>query len=165
MDGCGVGNDSAAHDKFRACLSRSGHRVTGQRLAIFEAAMARTEHFTAEDLLDFAREIDDTVSRATVYRTLPIMIKCALVRQVDIGKDLKFYLPNTGNNTQVAQVICLDCDRIFEVNAPFLEWYGNSIASKLGLTPVSQRLQVSARCEALRKMGVCERRAGKKLKD
>jgi len=136
--------------------------VTGQRLAIFEAAMARTEHFTAEDLLDFAREIDDTVSRATVYRTLPIMIKCALVRQVDIGKDLKFYLPNTGNNTQVAQVICLDCDRIFEVNAPFLEWYGNSIASKLGLTPVSQRLQVSARCEALRKSGACERRALKK---
>ena len=136
--------------------------MTGQRLAIFEAAMARTEHFTAEDLLDFAREIDDTVSRATVYRTLPIMIKSALVRQVDIGKDLKYYLPNTGSNTQVAQVICLDCDRIFEVNAPFLEWYGSSIASKLGLVPVSQRLQVSARCEALRKTGVCERRAGKK---
>jgi len=136
--------------------------VTGQRLAIFEAAMARTEHFTAEDLLDFAREIDDTVSRATVYRTLPIMIKSALVRQVDIGKDLKYYLPNTGSNTQVAQVICLDCDRIFEVNAPFLEWYGSSIASKLGLVPVSQRLQVSARCEALRKSGVCERRALKK---
>ena len=136
--------------------------MTGQRLAIFEAAMARTEHFTAEDLLDFAREIDDTVSRATVYRTLPIMIKSALVRQVDIGKDLKYYLPNTGSNTQVAQVICLDCDRIFEVNAPFLEWYGSSIASKLGLVPVSQRLQVSARCEALRKSGVCERRALKK---
>ena len=91
--------------------------------------MARAEHFTAEDLLDFAREIDDTVSRATVYRTLPIMIRSALVREVDIGKDQKYYLPNVNNNTQVAQVICLDCDRIFEVNAPFLEWYGSAIAT------------------------------------
>jgi len=66
LDSCGVGNDSATRNKFRAYLSKSGHKVTGQRLAIFEAAMARTEHFTAEDLLDFAREIDDTVSRATV---------------------------------------------------------------------------------------------------
>ena len=156
-----MGNDSATRDKFRAFLSKSGHKVTGPRLAIFEAAMARTEHFTAEDLLDFAREIDDTVSRATVYRTLPIMIKGALVREVDIGKDEKYYLPNANNNTHVAQVICLDCDRIFEVNAPFLEWYASTIASKLGLSPVTQRLQVSARCEALRKTGVCERRAGK----
>jgi len=159
-----VGNDSAARDKFRAFLSKSGHKVTGPRLAIFEAAMARTEHFTAEDLLDFAREIDDTVSSATVYRTLPIMIKGALVREVDIGKDEKYYLPNANNNTHVAQVICLDCDRIFEVNAPFLEWYASTIASKLGLSPVTQRLQVSARCEALRKTGVCERRPGKRLK-
>jgi len=161
-DICGVGNETATRDKFRDFLSKSGYRVTGQRLAIFEAAMARTEHFTAEDLLEFAREIDDTVSRATVYRTLPIMIRSALVREVDIGKDQKYYLPNVNNNTQVAQVICLDCDRIFEVNAPFLEWYGSAVASKLGLTPVTQRLQVSARCEALRKTGVCERRAGKK---
>ena len=157
-----MGNDSATRNKFKTYLSKSGHKVTGQRLAIFEAAMARTEHFTAEDLLVFAREIDNTVSRATIYRTLPIMIKSALVREVDIGKDQKYYLPNAGGNTPVAQVICLDCDRIFEVSAPFLEWYGSSIASKLGLTPVSQRLQVSARCEALRKTGVCERRAGKK---
>ena len=159
---CDVGNESATRDKFRDFLSKSGHRVTGQRLAIFEAAMARTEHFTAEDLLEFAREIDDTVSRATVYRTLPIMIRSALVREVDIGKDQKYYLPNANNNTQVAQVICLDCDRIFEVNAPFMEWYGIAVSSKLGLSPVTQRLQVSARCDTLRKAGACERRAGKK---
>jgi len=38
-------------------------------LAIFAAAYAQKEHFTAEQLLDQARVIDDSVSRATVYRT------------------------------------------------------------------------------------------------
>lgn len=153
-----VSND-AARDKFKHYLGTKGLRVTNQRLAIFEAAFGQKEHFTAEELLDHARAIDDSVSRATVYRTLPIMTESALLREVDIGTNLKYYRPNTDNNTQVAQVICLDCDKIFEISAPFMEWYGSSVSSKLGLTPVSQRLQVSAHCNALKAAGACPNRA------
>ncbi|SRR5690606_30111934 len=152
-----VSND-AARAKFQSYLGTKGLRVTNQRLAIFEAAFAQKEHFTAEELLDHARAIDDSVSRATVYRTLPIMIESALLREVDIGKNLKYYLPNQGNNTQVAQVICMDCDKIFEISAPFMEWYGTTVSAKLGLTPVSQRLQVSAHCDALKATGTCKHR-------
>jgi Fur family ferric uptake transcriptional regulator len=152
-----VSND-AAREKFKAYLATKGLRVTNQRLAIFEAAFAQPEHFTAEELLVFARAIDDSVSRATVYRTLPIMIESALLREVDIGKNLKYYRPNADNKTQVAQVICMDCDKIFEISAPFMEWYGSSVSSKLNLTPVSQRLQVSAHCNTLRQTGTCKNR-------
>ena len=151
---------SAAREKFRKFLTQKGLRVTNQRLAIFDAAFAQKDHFTAEQLLDYARIIDDSVSRATGYRTLPIMTESALLREVDIGTGEKFYHPNQdGGTTQVAQVVCLDCDRIFEISAPFMEWYGNTVSSKLGLTPVSQRLQVSARCDTLRLTSTCPRRA------
>ncbi len=153
-------NIPAAREKFRKFLTQKGLRVTNQRLAIFDAAVAQKEHFTAEELLDYARTIDDSVSRATVYRTLPIMTESALLREVDIGSGEKFYHPNEdGGSTQVAQVVCLDCDKIFEISAPFMSWYGNTVSSKLGLTPVSQRLQVSARCDTLRLTGSCPRRA------
>lgn len=152
-------NIPEARDKFRKFLTQQGLRVTNQRLAIFDAALAQTEHFTAEQLLDYARAIDDSVSRATVYRTLPIMVESALLREVDIGSGEKFYHPNQeGGTNQVAQVVCLDCDKIFEISAPFMGWYGNTVSSKLGLTPVSQRLQVSARCDTLRVTGTCPRR-------
>ena len=150
---------SAARDKFRHFLTQKGLRVTNQRLAIFETAFAQKEHFTAEQLLDHARKVDDSVSRATVYRTLPIMTESALLREVDIGSGEKFYLPNTGSATsQVAQVVCVDCDKIFEISAPFMEWYGSTVSSKLGLTPVSQRLQVSAHSNSFRQTGTCPRR-------
>jgi Fe2+ or Zn2+ uptake regulation protein len=153
-------NLSEARDKFKKFLTQQGLRVTNQRLAIFNAALAQTEHFTAEELLDYARAIDDSVSRATVYRTLPIMVESALLREVDIGTGEKYYHPNQeGGSTQVAQVVCLDCDKIFEISAPFMGWYGNTVSSKLGLTPVSQRLQVSARCDTLRVTGSCPRRS------
>lgn len=149
----------ASREKFRKFLVQKGLRATSQRLAIFDAAFTLDDHFTAEQLLDHARKLDDSVSRATVYRTLPIMTESALLREVDIGSGEKFYRPNReGAATQVAQVVCLDCDKIFEIGAPFLEWYGNSVSSKIGLTPVSQRLQVSAHCDALRKTGTCAKR-------
>jgi Fur family transcriptional regulator, ferric uptake regulator len=144
----------ASRAKFQTYLSQKGLRVTNQRLAIFDAAFAQKEHFTAEQLLEQARRIDDSVSRATVYRTLPIMTESALLREVDIGSGEKFYFPTSGN-TQVAQVVCIDCDKIFEISAPFMEWYGSTVSSKLGLKPVSQRLQVSAQCIAFHQTGKC----------
>jgi Fe2+ or Zn2+ uptake regulation protein len=149
----------AAREKFRKFLEQKGLRATKQRLAIFDAAFAQQEHFTAEQLLDYARVIDDSVSRATVYRTLPVMTDSALLREVDIGSGEKFYRTNReGDGTQVAQVVCTDCDKIFEISAPFMAWYGSTVSSKLGLTPVTQRLQVSAHCNVFRATGTCPRR-------
>jgi Fe2+ or Zn2+ uptake regulation protein len=134
--------------------------VTNQRLAIFDAALAQKEHFTAEQLLVHAKAIDDSVSRATVYRTLPLMTESHALREVDIGSGEKFYLRVTDSN-QVAQVVCLDCDKIFEISAPFMEWYGSTVSLKLGLKPVAQRLQVSAQCIAYRSNGRCPNRLKK----
>ena len=151
----------ASREKFRSYLAQKGLRTTSQRLAIFDAAFGLKEHYTAEELLAHARVIDDSVSRATVYRTLPILIESNLLREVDIGLGEKYYRAATAGGTQVAQVLCVDCDRIFEISAPFMEWYGSTVSSKLGLRPVSQRLQVRAQCIALSQQGRCPNRTKK----
>lgn len=148
----------AAREKFRDRLAEDGLRITNQRLAILEAALAREEHFTAEELLEHARAIDVSVSRATVYRALPILVASGILREIDIGKNIKFYFAAPDDAALKAQVICDDCNKIFEINAPFLEWYGKSVASKVGLEPVGQRLQVNARCPAFRRDGRCQNR-------
>ena len=154
-------SNDAAREKYKAYLATKGLRVTNQRLAIFDAAFAQKEHFTAEQLLDRARAIDDSVSRATVYRTLPLMTGSNILREVDIGTGEKYYMPAGTGGTQVAQVVCVDCDKIFEISAPFMEWYGSTVSLKLGLKPVSQRLQVSAQCIAFRSNGRCPNRLKK----
>ena len=123
----------SVRDTFKDFLSTKGLRVTNQRLAIFDAAYNYSDHFTAEDLLDRAREIDNSVSRATVYRALPVLTESGLIREVDVGRDYKFYMANKNATTFQAQVICADCDKIFEIDAPFMEWYGKTVADKLGL--------------------------------
>src|SRR5690554_5523784 len=100
-----------ARETFRHFLTQKGLRVTNQRLAILEAVQLQGDHYTAEELLESARLIDDSVSRATVYRTLPILIESGLIREVDVGKDYKYYLTSVHSQTEQAQIICLDCDR------------------------------------------------------
>jgi len=152
---------SETRETFKDFLSSKGLRVTNQRLAIFDAAYEHPDHFTAEDLLERSRDIDDSVSRATVYRALPILTESGLIREVDVGRDYKFYMANRNATTFQAQVICLDCDKIFEIDAPFMEWYGKTVADKLSLNVESQRLQVTAHCEELIASGLCKR-SGKK---
>ena len=51
--------------------------MTDQRRGVFEALFQQTGHFTAEQLLTEAQSLDETVSRATIYRCLPSLLKAA----------------------------------------------------------------------------------------
>ena len=119
-----------AYEKFLRIFKQQNLRVTHQRMAIFDAAYQCPQHFTADDLLDCARAIDDSVSRATVYRAPPILTESRLIREVDIGRDFKYHTANKSVQSFKAQVICMDCDKIFEIDAPFMDWYGKT-ADKL----------------------------------
>ena len=83
------------------------------------------------------------------------LTQSSLIREVDVGRDYKFYTANKNATTFQAQVICVDCDKIFEIDAPFMEWYGKTVADKLGLEVVTQRLQVTARCQSESKSIAC----------
>ena len=146
---------ASSWESFRKFLLTKDLRVTGQRRSIFKAIFALPDHFTAEDLLDRSRQIDETVSRATIYRSLPILHESGIIREVDVGHDSKFYAVNRRSENFKAQVICIDCDKIFEVDAPFMEWYGKTVSENLGLDVKSQRLQVHAECPGQREQNKC----------
>ena len=136
---------------FRTFIAEQGLRATRQRMAVFEAARSLPGHYTAEDLLRKARSLDRTVSRATIYRAIPLLIGSAVIREVDVGRDHKYYLAEVGSTNFRAQLVCESCDTIVEVEAPFMEWYGKAVAAKHGMRPISQKLQVTALCERCQK--------------
>ena len=142
-------------ESFSDFLGSKGLRMTDQRKGVFEALFKQEGHFTADQLLKDAQNLDDTVSRATVYRCLPLMVASGIIRKIDVGQENKFYALNGTSETFKAQVICSDCDRIHDVDAPFMEWYGKTVSEKLGLEVKDQRLQVHAECPQFRVHGNC----------
>lgn len=138
--------NETAQLQFTEFLGRQNLRLTPQRVAILEAALSPADPFTAEELLIKARERDASASRATVYRTITLLVEGALLREIDIGKDHKYYTPQAPSKNFQAQIICADCDKICEIDAPFMDWYSKSVAGKLDMEPLSARLQVVAKC-------------------
>lgn len=131
---------------FKQFLINKGCRITQERFVILEAAFSHELHFTAEELLLQSKSLNASVSRATVYRTLPLLVESGLIREIDVGHDYKYYTAEKTTKTFQTQIICTDCDKIFEVDAPFMEWYGKAVCEKLGMVPVSQRLQINSTC-------------------
>lgn len=130
--------------------------MTAQRMVIIDTVFSTQEHFTADQLLDWARERDRLVSRATVYRTLPLLTESGLVREMDFGKDHKYYDPNYAEHPNHNHVICSDCDKIVEFESERIEELEEEIVQKLGFSVKSQRLQITGSCDALKRMGSCK---------
>lgn len=139
-------------------LEKKGLRKTSQRDAIIEAAFSTTEHYTAEDLLAMAKKLDTSVSRATVYRTLPLLVESGLLREMDFGKDYKFYDPNYIDHPNHNHLICLDCNKIVEFEDVHIDTLENCISKRLGFTPVGKTVRIEANCEELERTGACKGR-------
>jgi Fur family transcriptional regulator, ferric uptake regulator len=148
----------AAKDRFVAFLATKNLRMTSQRHAIVDAVFSTEEHFTADQLLDWSRARDKSVSRATVYRTLPLLTESGLVREMDFGKDYKFYDPNYAEHPNHSHIICEDCEKIVEFESDQIARIENEISHKLGFAVKTQRLQITASCEELKKRGSCTKK-------
>lgn len=138
-------------------MESKGARITSQRIAIIEAAFSTDEHYTAEKLHEMVKKIDRSVSRATVYRTLPLLVESGHLHELDLGRGQTYYDPNYIKHPKHNHLICMDCDKIFEFEDEGLERREDAITRKLGFTPTDKQLRIRASCETLRKKGTCSR--------
>jgi len=150
--------DPGVRQRIYDYIETKGLRKTTQRDAIIEAAFSTTEHYTAEELLNMARNIDPAVSRATIYRTLPLLVESGVLKEMDFGKDYKFYDPNYIDHPNHNHLICMDCSKIVEFEDVHIDTLETCISKRLGFTPERKTVRIEAHCDALQRKGVCAQR-------
>src|SRR6185295_13396867 len=155
--------DEGVRQRIHDYLLHKGLRKTAPREAIIEAAFGTTEHYTAEELLTMARQIDPRVSRATVYRTLPLLVECGVLKEMDFGKDYKFYDPNYLEHPTHNHLICVDCNRIVEFEDQHIDLLESCITKRLGFSLASKNLRIEASCDEFREHGECKNRRNKEF--
>ena len=148
-----------AKRRFIEFLARKGLRLTAQRRAILESAFNTRRHFTAEELLAWAQRRDKSVSRATVYRTLPLLAESGLVREMDFGQDRTFYDPNYAQHPHHSHIICQDCNKIIEFESQKIDQLEEAITRRMGFLVKTHRLQITAHCEEYQRLGTCRKKA------
>lgn len=161
--------EAGIRERLDAFIVRKGLRRTGQRDVIVEEAFSKDEHFTAEELYDRTRRTNQGISRATVYRTLALLVEAELLREIDLGDNQTTYDPNFLDKPSHNHLVCIDCGRVVEFEDTHIDLLNNCVTRRLGFRPVRETLKIEATCEQLRLKGTCpnllERRlSGKRLR-
>jgi Fur family ferric uptake transcriptional regulator len=80
-----------AQKLFIQYLRENNLKVTQERLALLDEIFATSEHLDADELLARMKVKQRKVSRATVYRTLDLLVQCGLVRKSRLGREHYYY--------------------------------------------------------------------------
>ena len=150
-------------------IRRKGLRRTSQRDVIVRAVFSKDEHFTAEELFERVRKSDSDTSRATVYRTLGLLVEANLLREIDLGDNQTTYDPNFLDKPSHNHLVCIDCGRVVEFDDLNLDLLNDCVTRRLGFKPLRQSIKIEANCEQLRLKGRCpnliaSRLTGKRLR-
>jgi Fur family peroxide stress response transcriptional regulator len=96
-------------------LSTSGFRFTPQRQHVYDVVMAKRDHPTAEEVFIRTKRAMPEISHATVYNCLDALVKCGLVRQVQLERGATRFCPNMEEH---CHYYCDACGEVFDVPLP-----------------------------------------------
>ena len=112
---------------LKEVLQKEGLRFTRQRLAVWTEIGISREHRDADDIYISIRSKGVKVSRATVYRTIDVLVKNKLVRKLDVG-DGKNRFESKIDEGPHDHMICLETGNIIEFYNSRLEQLQEKIA-------------------------------------
>ena len=132
-------------EKFREYLKSNGFKLTSERKAILEQVFAYDDHFQAEDLLVRMRQDGYSVSRATIYRTLPLLAKSGLLTEV-IDAQKHSHYEHIHALQQHAHLICLRCGKIIEFREPEINALQEAVCQTHKFRPMKYRNEILGYC-------------------
>jgi Fur family transcriptional regulator, ferric uptake regulator len=124
-------------------LRETGVRVTRQRETLLKVLSAAEDHPDAAELHRRARTLDDSLSLATVYRTLSVLEREGVV--------LRLALENGGARYEVADtphhdhIVDIETGGIIEFRSEKIEQLQREIAAEMGYDIVHHRLELYCR--------------------
>lgn len=132
-------------------LANRGIRLTRQRRILLDIIENASDHLQASDLLRLAREEDDRIDRATVYRTLQLLKKHGLIEELDL-----LHLDGAEHHYEVvsgaghAHIGCTVCGKVVEMETSLLSELEGEIRRRTGFEVSSVRIEVAAICPKCR---------------
>ena len=138
-------NNLTAEDTFREYLRERGLKYTPARRAVLREALLSAEHFETEQLVISLRSAGHRVAKATVYRTLPLLVSCGLLKQIQFGDKLARYEPTFGQQAH-DHMVCQKCNRVIEFDSSDVERLRTVVASQHRFQATAHRFQILGIC-------------------
>lgn len=145
-----IKNLNEKKQEFYDKCSKSGLKVTPQRLAIYDELIKAKDHPSANDLYKRVRKALPNISFDTVYRTLLSFTEIGLAHLVEGYGELRRFDPDVDNHHHLR---CIKCQKIIDFsNASYDAIKVPSEVNK-EFTVLNKKVVLEGVCKACNKKG------------
>ncbi len=143
-------------DAFRRYMRDHNLPVTHQREVIAATLFHSDSHLSVDDIERIVRADRAHVGKATIYRTLDLLVRAGLVDEHDFGEGFRRYEPR-GARGHHEHLLCVECGKVVEFTSERIERMNVLIAEEHGFRHQHHRLEISGTCRE------CQQRAANAL--
>lgn len=125
-------------------LKRAGYKLTRSRLAVLEVLETHREHLDHNQILEAGKKIYPQLSRATVYRTMEMLVDLNLFRPLYLSEPTQRFVSASGGHHHL---VCSKCGAIFEFENCHADQLSRELSEKYRFQIVSHLLEFQGLCE------------------
>lgn len=119
-------------------LHRAGLRATPQRVAICELLTITDTHPTSIEIYEQLKELYPSLSLATIYNTLDVLVEMGYVNMLgSIGDDNVHF---DGNISPHVNLACIHCHKIIDLQSDLVDQLDSEINQNSGYRVLGARV-------------------------
>jgi Fur family transcriptional regulator, ferric uptake regulator len=139
---------------FSRYLREQGLPITQQREAIAQVVFSSSGHLSVEEIEQRLRQGEERIGKATIYRTLDLLVKSKLVEEHDFGEGFKRYEHRLSRQPVHEHLICVECGTVIEFRSDEVSRIEQKVLTEHGFEPTRHRLEIYGLCRDCRSAGV-----------
>jgi Fe2+ or Zn2+ uptake regulation protein len=121
-----------------------GHPLTNQRRLLLELLRNAEGHVDAKELYHRASARDESISPATVYRSLNLFKELGLVDEMRLGKIRCYY--EIKQLPEHQHLVCLGCGKVMEFQNPYFQNLIEAVRREHGFKVTKAELYLEGYC-------------------
>jgi Fur family transcriptional regulator, ferric uptake regulator len=132
--------------KFIDFLKKKGLKFTPEREDILDAVFSIHAHFDVEELFQLLRKQGKDISRATIYRAIPLLIESNMIQEIlHCMKNTKY--EHVFGRRHHDHLICINCGKVIEFHNERIERMQQQVCQKYGFSQVEHHLGIKGYCK------------------
>jgi Fur family ferric uptake transcriptional regulator len=136
-------------DAFKKYLKSKELKFTKERETILDEILSHKGHFDLEEIYLGLRDKGSKVSRASIYRTVPLLVESGILEEVQ-RTDKHAHYELTYGSSHHDHMLCTECGKVIEFYSPSIEKLQDSLCRSRGFKGTSHTLEIRGVCKECR---------------
>lgn len=130
-------------------MRKAGYKLTNARLIVLDVLENNNGHMTSTDVLEAVAQVDESIGRASIFRTLDLLTQLAIIRPTYIDSSITptYVLLPDGHHHHI---VCTQCNRVIHFDDCGLDVLARRLETQFGVTISGHLLEFFGVCEDCR---------------